>query len=165
MQHLYRKLDHDGGKLHHLMGSVQDAGDGLDEFQYRKVCFHSQLTKIDFSSRRNMPIDHSRYLETYFDVIGVPFPIIAEAELRNRLAQLHLSDRAYMDPIQRAVLLAALAVGALFCNAKDDGEVLLHTAQTIADESRHTINTEVVLLNYLMISIASWIPKTFQLNL
>jgi hypothetical protein len=152
MQQLYRQLGHDGGRLPPQSGDVQDAGDGLDEVHYRNVCFHSQLPKLAQPDHSHLPMDHSRYLDAYFETISVLFPVIEEEDLKNWLSQWQESDCMNLDPVRRAVLLAALAVGALFCNAKDEGEGLLQVAQKIADESRQIINTEVVILNFLMIS-------------
>ncbi|ETS82701.1 hypothetical protein PFICI_04577 [Pestalotiopsis fici W106-1] len=160
MQQLYRQLSHHHGVgLQPSPGYVQDAGDGLDEFHYRNVCFHSQLANLDRPPYENAPNDPPRYLDAYFETIGVLFPIVREEDLRARLPHLEALDGLALAPLHRAVLLAALATGALFCGARDEGEGLLQMAHQIADEYRHIINNEVVIFNFLMISRFFCLPE------
>jgi hypothetical protein len=153
MHQLYHGLIPRGNKQPHGTG-VQAVDNGLDEFQYRKVAFHSQLINLPGVNFNGMPMEVLlRLLNGYFDTIGLVFPVVPEMDLRKSVDRLQGPDALAVDSIERGICLAALSIGAVFCREKERGEALVNAAQAIADGSRGVINVQMVVLNFLIIRV------------
>jgi hypothetical protein len=155
LQQLYRRLASTLDEVPENRREVQDSNDGLDTFQYRSVCFGSQLNDLDKADFDYLPAELAEtFLNGYFTVIYPLFPTPSKEVLQKAASQFLLADNhTLMDPLDRAIIQAVLAIGAIFARENAWSQALFEAAQRDGNPFHQVINTQAVQLQMLLISL------------
>lgn len=168
MQYLYRELwPQSQSHLEDGYG-VQDGNASLDRFDYRRICFGSQLDLPQMTDRIIIMSEDTAtaFLDTFLGTIQPIFKTPSVSDMRTGLKCLVSPESpAFSQPLEKAVMLLVLAIGAILNGQQLWGQKLFDAAEDHAKSWLHVLNVHAVLLTILIISHPCHIPSTLLIGL
>lgn len=164
LQQIYRELvSNQAVQSEEPQGEVEEASAGLDLFSFRRIFFGTQSEAPDLGrnprtggmSMTFLPYDLAReFLERFMGTLYALMPVRPRCFFEKQLNLLYQPTMGVdSDAGYHALILLALAIGALGTENSEWGEVLFERAKATAATLDEVVNVQTVQISLFIISI------------
>lgn len=164
LQQIYRELvSNQATQSEEPQGEVEEASAGLDLFSFRRIFFgtHSEAPDIGRNLRMGgmsttfLPYDLAReFLQRFLDSLYALMPVRPRSFFEKQLSLLYPPVMGFDSDVgYHALILLALAIGALGTENSEWGEVLFERAKATAATLDEVVNVQTVQISLFIISI------------